>query len=150
MTLGKDKNEAMCLSPTSECNQFDEEVKFTLNVLNPDILDLKLLENDGDVEIDFKGDTNKYRETLSIFHLKDRYNSKRSTLVEPIMDMRNYPPAIIKNIAKDTKKGEEEVFEALFKFKKRKSEKAPMEKCRRELFSEIYGSTEWDKIKLQH
>lgn len=149
-TLGKDKNEAVLLSPTSEDNKFNEEVKFTLSVLNPEILDLRFLENEGDVEIDFKGETNKYEQTLSIFHLKDRYNSRRTTLIEPIMDIRNHPPAIIKNIAKETRKSEDEIFEALFKFKKRKKEKAPMEKCRRELFSEIYGGIEWDKIKHLH
>lgn len=149
-TLGEGKDEAIFLSPTSDDNKFNEEVKFTLSVLNPEILDLRFLENEGDVEIDFKGETHKYEKTLSIFHLKDRYNSRRSTLIEPIMDMRNHPPAIIKDIAKATRKSEEEIFETLFKFRKRKEEKAPMEKCRCELFSEIYGSIEWNELQKHY
>lgn len=146
-SLGDNKMEAMYLSPTSELNLFCEEVNFTLNVLNPHILDLKFFEKDEDVEIDFKGATKKYSKTLSIFRLKDRYNSYKQELIEPIFSMRKYPPTKIQNIAKILEVSEEEIFEDKFQFRKRESNKSPMEKCRRDLFTEIYGSVDWSHIK---
>lgn len=145
-TLGDNQAEAMCLSPTSEQNLFCDEVKFYLNVLNPEISDLNLFEKDKDVEIDFKGETIKYNKTLSIFRLKDRYNSCKSELIDPIFSMRKYPPSKIQSIAEVLELNAAEVFEDKFQFIKRASEKAPMEKCRRDIFTEIFGSIDWNHL----
>ena len=89
-TLGRNKEETILLSPTSLNNRFAEEVTFTVLPLNEDIKDLKMFESNDDLEIDFKGETSKYERTISMFHLKDRYNANKNKIFEMIQSFRTW------------------------------------------------------------
>lgn len=145
-TLGENEANSLILSPTSIENKFNEEVQFTLVLVNPDICDLTMFNGEDDVEIDFKGKFDKYGRTISIFRLKDRYNAEKAEFIKDFIKWRNYPESKLCDMAESQGVSVSEIFEDLFEFSFRRTHNAPMEKCRRDLFLEFMGNTPEDYL----
>lgn len=137
-TLGRSIDETILLSPTTINNKFAEEVQFTIIPLNDDINDLIMFKTDDELGLDFKGQTDKYYQTIEMFKLRDRYNERKKSLFEVLEKMRfwsvyfglEYPI---------TDENQKQKFESVFGFKRRASAFEPMEKCRRDIFEEYFG-----------
>lgn len=137
-TLGRTIEETILLSPTTEKNKFAEEVRFTVLPLTGEIRDLIMFESDDELGIDFKGETEKYSQTIDMFKLRDRYNARKANIFDTLKKMRMWSVNLGKKYPispEDT----DEMFELVFGFKRRTSSFEPMEKCRRDIFEEHFG-----------
>lgn len=137
-TFGRTIEETILLSPTTSNNRFEEEVTFTLLPLRDDIRDLIMFESDDDLEIDFKGATDKYERTIDLFRLKDRYNANKSSILEIVERMRTWSIGLGLKIVFESD-SQANIFESIFQFKRRARAFEPMEKCRRDIFEDHFG-----------
>lgn len=131
--LGNNKADTLKLSPKSHSNKFESEVEFKIQITDPSIPDVKLFKSNTGWEIDFDYADDVYKQTVSIFDLKQRYNARRSYFGSYLDKKKNYPEPIIENIATLRKTSKEDVIEELFEYNRKRSDHEPMEKCRLDL-----------------
>lgn len=134
-TIGDTENEIAKLSPTAEGYDFDEKVKFVVNVLNPATPDLKPLNHIDDYGISFDVKNKLYQKSIDLFELKQRYNEKlvKENLLFWREKRKNNPDNIVQQMADIRKIPFNEMFEEFFELKKNKRNHTPMEKARREV-----------------
>lgn len=132
-TLGINKSDTLKLSPKSHSNNFESEVRFKIQITDPLIPDIKLFKSNIGWEIDFDYDDNVYKQTVSMFDLKQRYNAERSYFGSYLDKKKNYPEPVIEKIASMRKIHKDDVIEELFEYNRKRNNHEPMEKCRLDL-----------------
>ncbi|MDE5842875.1 MAG: hypothetical protein K2H35_03975 [Muribaculaceae bacterium] len=139
-TLGRSKRETLKISPKSRQNRFESDVDFFFTPSCEDIKDLRMFRGNEGWEIDFNYSVAEYGRTIELFSLRERYNAEKGRMGEFIFRRRNNPDTKIRNDAQALKVLFEKRVEELFEFERNKMDHAPMEKCRRELIKQVYGS----------
>ncbi len=132
--LGTTKDKTLKISPKSMSNNFEKDVNFVLNITDVAIPDLELFKTNNGWEIDFSYKDMDYEETVLMFELKARYNEEKSYFGEYLHKKRINN---IKELAKLTKRAEDEILEEMFCYNRKRQEHAPKEKCRIELLEQV-------------
>ena len=134
-TIGDIEEEIAKLSPTVEGYDFNEKVKFVVDVLNPAAPDLKPMDHPDDYEVSFDVKNRLYQKSIDLFELKQRYNEKlvKEELLFWREKRKNNPDNIVQQMADIRKIPFDELFEEYFELKKNQRNHTPMEKARREV-----------------
>ena len=132
--LGNTKADTLKISPKSATNNFERDVKFILNITDTSISDLELFKTNNGWKIDFLYNDDVYRQTVSMFDLKERYNAEKCYFGKYLQTKRIFN---IKELAESSKCTEDEILEVLFCYERNKQEHTPKEKCRLELLEQV-------------
>ena len=138
-TIGRTKKETLKISPKSRLNRFENDVEFYFTPSCDDIKDLKMFKGHEGWEINFRYSIPEYHRTINLFHLKERYNAVKAYFGEYIFLRKNNPDTQIKSDAALLKVSFENRSEELFALEKNRRNHQPMEKCRRELITQVFG-----------
>lgn len=134
-TIGDTEAEIAKLSPSTEGYDFENKVKFDVNLLTPSISDLKATSHADDYEITFNVREALYQKSIDLFELKSRYNhgEVKLKLLKWRETRRNNPNNKIQEYARLRMIPFEEAFEELFELDLRRREHYTMEKARRDV-----------------
>lgn len=105
-----------------------------MNITDTSISDLELFKTNNGWEIDFLYNDDVYRQTVSMFDLKERYNAEKCYFGKYLQTKRIFN---IKELAESSKCTEDEILEVLFCYERNKQEHTPKEKCRLELLEQV-------------
>ena len=134
-TIGDTEAEIAKLSPSAEDYDFENKVKFVVNLITPGITDLKATSHADDYEITFNVREILYQKSIDLFELKSRYNhgEVKLKLLKWREKRRNNPDNKILEYARWRMVSFEEAFEEFFELNLRRREHFKMEKARRDV-----------------
>ena len=134
-TIGDTEAEIAKLSPSAEDYDFENKVKFVVNLITPSITDLKATSHADDYEITFNVREILYQKSIDLFELKSRYNhgEVKLKLLKWREKRRNNPDNKILEYARWRMVSFEEAFEEFFELNLRRREHFIMEKARRDV-----------------
>ena len=134
-TIGDTEAEIAKLSPSAEDYDFENKVKFVVNLITPSITDLKATSHADDYEITFNVREILYQKSIDLFELKSRYNhgEVKLKLLKWREKRRNNPDNKILEYARSCMVSFEEAFEEFFELNLRRREHFIMEKARRDV-----------------
>lgn len=134
-TIGDTEAEIAKLSPSAEDYDFENKVKFVVNLITPSITDLKATSHADDYEITFNVRETLYQKSIDLFELKSRYNhgEVKLKLLKWREKRRNNPDNKILEYARWRMVSFEEAFEEFFELNLRRREHFKMEKARRDV-----------------
>lgn len=134
-TIGDTEDEIAKLSPSAEGYDFENNVKFEVNLITPGITDLNATSHADDYEISFNVREALYQKSIDLFQLKSRYNhgEVKLKLLKWREKRRNNPDNKILEYARWRMIPFEEAFEEFFELNLRRREHFKMEKARRDV-----------------
>jgi len=123
------------LSPSSSKFNFNEKVKFTTFIENPNLT----IENEKDFRLLLKENfSSNYQKYIDIFLLNERYEYHKYKVIEMINKRKDYPDSRIKELANLTQKTEEEVKQDIFgKYLNEDLHKRPLSKLIKDISQEL-------------
>ena len=134
-TIGDTEAEIAKLSPSAEGYDFENNVKFEVNLITPGITDLNATSHADDYEISFNVREALYQKSIDLFQLKSRYNNRiiKLELLKWRERRINRPDNAVQEYANLFNIPLGKAFEELFEFDLRRREHYPMEKARRDV-----------------
>lgn len=105
-----------------------------MNITDTTIPDLELFKTNDGWEIDFSYKDGVYRQTVSMFELKERYNAEKTYFGEFPHRKKNLD---IKEYIENSIYTEDEILELMFCYERNKQNHTPKEKCRLELLEQV-------------
>jgi hypothetical protein len=138
-TIGRDVKESIQTSPTSSICNFDTDVRFSLVLTNENLNDLSMFQDINDLSIKIIPTHEYNKRPIELFELEERYNANLDLLIPTLNNCRMYTEDNLLLEAQTFKLPVQQVFENRFHFKYNEMIKAPMEKCRREIFECVAG-----------
>ena len=134
-TVGDTEYETVRLSPSAEGYNFEDNVRFEVNMINPAAEDSKECSHPYDYKVGFCLKDKLYQKSIDLFELESRYNQDKvkNELLKWREKRRKYPDNIVREFAVMVGVPFAEQFEIMFELRRGKQNHYIKEKARRDI-----------------